>query len=176
MDPRPWTARDGTVLTLRPVHPGDRAIAREALGRLSPRTRYLRFFLRSWKPSEERLARALDPDPAHEFAILATAPGRARETAVAAASLFVDARGDEAEFGLLVADDWQRKGIGEELLRVLVAEAKRRRVKRLHGEILAANAPMLKLARRLGFAIETHAGDRRVRTASLRFDARAQPA
>jgi acetyltransferase len=170
---RQWIARDGTPLTLRPLGPKDAGIAREALRKLSPRTRYLRFFVRGWKLSEKRLARALNPDPTLEYALIVTAPGRKGEVGIGAGHFFVTTKGDEAEFALLLVDEWQRKGIGALLLAELVLEARRRKLKRLHGEILAANAGMLKLVRRLGFAVSTHPDDPNIRLASLDIEARA---
>ena len=38
----------------------------------------------------------------------------------------------------------------------LIDAARRRGVKRLYGEILATNRPMLELARKLGFSLERH--------------------
>ena len=176
MAKRHWNSPHGIELTMRPVSPNDIGIAREALRRLSPRTRYLRFFLRSWKLSEARLAKAVNPDPANEFALIVTKSAGVSESAVGAGRFFVTAGGDDAEFALLVADDWQRKGIGERLLKALIDEARRRGLKRLHGEILATNAAMLALARRLGFAVAPHPDDYGIRIATLDLHASAPPA
>jgi len=60
---------------------------------------------------------------------------------------------NEAEFALLVADDWQRRGIGSELLRRLVSVARDEGLDRIYGEILAGNTGMLRVRQRLGFTL-----------------------
>jgi acetyltransferase len=56
-----------------------------------------------------------------------------------------------AEFALVVGDAWQRRGLGRHLLERLIAIARERGVKRLVGQVLAENGPMLELTRKLGF-------------------------
>ncbi|APV51846.1 hypothetical protein BWI17_20520 [Betaproteobacteria bacterium GR16-43] len=164
---RQWQSKDGTWLCVRPLVPADFGIAREALSRLSPGSRYLRFFVRGWRVNDTRLAQVVDPDPEVIHALIVTAQREGKEQAVAAGRFFIGPRGDEAEFALLVADEWQRKGIGKMLLGELVEEARRRGLKRLFGEILANNAGMLAVAAALGFAITTHPEDRKLRLAVL---------
>ena len=164
---RQWQSKDGTQLCVRPLVPSDFTIAREALSRLSPGSRYLRFFVRGWKVNEARLARVVDPDPKVIYALIVTAQRDGVEQAVAAGRFFIGASGDDAEFALLVADDWHRQGIGKMLLRELVDEARRRGLKRLFGEILATNTGMLAVAKGLGFTIATHPEDRKLRLAVL---------
>jgi acetyltransferase len=56
----------------------------------------------------------------------------------------------------VVADAWQGRGIGSRLLGKLVEAARRHGIKRLYGDILAMNRPMLELARKLGFRLSRH--------------------
>lgn len=58
---------------------------------------------------------------------------------------------DEAEFALLVADDWQGAGVGTLLLEHLVAEARANGIRRFSGDVLATNTPMIEVVRDLGF-------------------------
>ena len=167
MAKRPWNSPDGIEFSMRPMSPTDIGIARDVSQKLSARTRYLRFFLSSWRVSEERLAKAVNPDPAREYALIVTTGAGESESAAGAGRFFVTALGDDAEFALLVADEWQRRGIGERLLKALIDEARRRGLKRLHGEILATNRGMLALARRLGFAVAPHPDDHGIRIATL---------
>jgi acetyltransferase len=59
--------------------------------------------------------------------------------------------GTTAEFALTVADDWQGKGIGRQLLERLCQRAREAGYHALYGYILDANREMLELAARLGF-------------------------
>ena len=58
----------------------------------------------------------------------------------------------EAEFALVVGDSHQRQGLGRHLLTRLVEIAKERGVKKLVGQVLRENGPMLALTGSLGFS------------------------
>ncbi len=55
------------------------------------------------------------------------------------------------EFAIAVVDAWQGRGLASQLLQTLMQAARERGFERMEGYILASNARMLKLARRLGF-------------------------
>jgi len=78
------------------------------------------------------------------------------ETLLGVARYVRDRSGDAAEFAIVIADAWQGRGIGRRLLAKLIEAARRRGVKRLYGDILATNRPMLELARKLGFELGRH--------------------
>jgi acetyltransferase len=61
---------------------------------------------------------------------------------------------DEAEFALLVSDQFQRQGLGTELLRRLLQVARSERIRRVVGFISPENQPMLQIARRLAFKLQ----------------------
>jgi acetyltransferase len=62
-------------------------------------------------------------------------------------------RAADAEFAVVVADDWRGRGLGEALMTVLVSEARRSGIKVLAGLTLAGNRAMRALAHKLGFAL-----------------------
>jgi acetyltransferase len=78
------------------------------------------------------------------------------ETLLGVARYVRDQDNQAAEFALVVADSWQGRGIGTRLMAKLIDAARRRGVKRLYGDILATNRPMLELARKLGFELGRH--------------------
>ena len=82
----------------------------------------------------------------------------------------LDDEGDGAEFALLVGDASKRLGLGLRLLDALVAAARARGVRVLHGTTLSTNAAMLGLAHRLGFSTRREIGDSLVTRLSLRLD------
>jgi len=57
-------------------------------------------------------------------------------------------------FALLVADAWQKRGIGRALLRRLVEVARRERMTRVYADILATNVRMQHLCGELGFVLD----------------------
>ena len=59
-----------------------------------------------------------------------------------------------AEFSVVVADRWQGKGIGAELLRRCLAIAREQKIETVRGTVLSENTQMLALGKKLGFTIE----------------------
>ena len=78
-----------------------------------------------------------------------------------------NADGKSCEFALVVADQWQRKGIGTRLMAALIDAARERGLQSVNGEILADNLPMRKLVENLGFSVRRDPTDMTVFLASL---------
>ena len=66
---------------------------------------------------------------------------------------------ESCEFALTIADKWQRKGIGRELMQRLMNIARNRGIEVMGGEVLASNSRMLRLCETLGFRVSHHTGD-----------------
>ena len=109
------TLPEGNEITVRRVDQGDLAAARAMHDRCSDRTLSLRYH-GPVGDAELYLNHLLSPRFGRTLAVQ-TASGRL----VALGHLLWD--GDETEIALLVEDDWQRRGIGSELLHRLVALA-----------------------------------------------------
>ena len=148
-----WTAPDGAVVTIRPIRPADFELEREFVAGLSPVTGYHRL-MSTRTPSFEELRRFTDVDPTREVAFIATTEAGGRERQVGVARYVKDeVRPGEAEFAIVLADAWQRRGLGRALLSALIDEARREHLRRLVGSTLSENEGMLRLARRLGFSV-----------------------
>jgi acetyltransferase len=86
----------------------------------------------------------------------ATADGR-REIA-GIGRLSKDGITPTGEFAVLVADPWQGRGLGTELLRRIVAVARAERLDRVGADISAENERMAGVAEKLGFTVERDPG------------------
>jgi acetyltransferase len=140
--------------TLRPAEPADLEALQDFVAALSVATRVQRFFI-PLRGLPAALATALvQRDPSHRFVVAehAGAP-------IALGQLAIVADGARAEIALVVADGWQRRGVGTGLLACLHSEAKRRGLRELVIETLAGNRGMLALARRAGFELRAHPDD-----------------
>ncbi|GHF77836.1 MULTISPECIES: GNAT family N-acetyltransferase [Streptomyces] len=109
------TLPEGNEITVRRADRGDLAAARAMHDRCSQRTLGLRYH-GPVKDADRYLDHLLSPRFGRTLAVQ-TASGKL----VALGHLLWD--GDETEVALLVEDDWQRRGIGSELLGRLVALA-----------------------------------------------------
>jgi acetyltransferase len=82
-----------------------------------------------------------------------------------AARLIRDSDGDEAEFAIIIADEVKNSGLGRFLMERLFEWAKDHRVRKVVGQVLSDNAPMLAFVRRLGFALRHSAEEEGVMAA-----------
>ncbi len=138
-------------LTLRPVLPQDAPLLGALVNRLSAAARRNRFH-GVVKLSPASLAYMACVDYRNHLAVVISTLVDGIESLVADARYVVQADGLAAEFALMVDDAWQHQGIGTWALRSLQRAAAQAGVRQLHGDVLAANAPMLDLAQRCGYA------------------------
>ena len=147
-----WTAADGTAITIRPISGADLALEQEFVDGLSASTGYQRLMSARHLSSEE-LRRLTDIDRERELALIATTSVQGRERQIGVARYVKESQSGDAEFAIVLSDDWQRRGLGTRLLVSLISAAKSDGVRRLVGSTLSENRGMLALGRRLGFRL-----------------------
>ncbi len=145
---------DGRTVLLRPAGPDDvGAIARLYLD-LSPDSFWRRFHCsRPAPPLVTRFA-SLGAGSACIVAAPRGTPDR-----LAAEARYVPIDAETAELALTVRDDYQGTGLGHLLLDALVQRAGDTGLRRLRGEVLLGNTPMLRLLQRYGCAATAPADD-----------------
>lgn len=134
------------MLELRSLQPADAALVQQFVRDLSPSSRLERFFTPINELSPAQLLRITSGRGLSLAAVVG------HEKIVGLAEYF-RVRRDEVEFAVVVADDWQGQGLGEQLLRALLEHAGRAGVERVGGVTRIGNRPMRALARKLGFDI-----------------------
>jgi acetyltransferase len=155
----PWTGKDGLTLMIRPIRPEDEPLVVRFHEKLSEDTIYLRFFETlklSRRIAHERLIRICHTDYDREMALVADYkdPQSGEHEIVAMGRLSRLSDRDEAEFSLLVGDGFQRRGLGTELLRRLVAIGRDERMRCINAVVLRRNRGMLGVCAKLGFRTE----------------------
>jgi acetyltransferase len=157
------TLRDGTELVIRPIRPDDEPLVsafHKTLSEQSVRMRYMQAMNLDERTAHQRLARICFVDYAREMVLVAERElaGDGREI-VAVGRLSRDRTAEEnAEFSLLVADPWQGRGVGRDLLGRLIEVGQREKLSRIYADVLAANLRMQRLCARLGFTFGDEAG------------------
>ncbi len=145
--------RDGRSVLLRPAHHGDAALLQSFFAELSPRSRLLRFH-GTVKGLSDEAARMLSTQVAsRHVALVALADrpdGLPELCAEARYAVDEELDGNEVEFGIAVADEWQQLGLGRALLTRLAIHARANGLSRLRGSVMAGNWPMLALLQALG--------------------------
>jgi acetyltransferase len=71
--------------------------------------------------------------------------------------------GADAEYAIVVADAWQNRGLGTQLLKLLVQVARDEKLTHLHGMIMSQNIEMQHVAEKLGFKLERDMSEATVR-------------
>jgi acetyltransferase len=116
----------------------------------------------------QMLVRLTQIDYDREMALIAVAADEGgRETEVGVVRYVTNPDGMSCEFAIVVADGWQRRGLGRRLLEHLIEIARARGLASMSGEIHMDNQPMLGLVADLGFALGEVPGDRSVRRVAL---------
>lgn len=144
-------------VSIRPMARRDRELLQEFVRGLSPQSRYQRFQqgLRELPPDLLASLLKVDYRRSMAFAALALNHGTARMIGEARYAPALDHPGT-AEFALVVADAWQRQGLGSSLLAKLLEHAEHSGITRIRGDVLHNNAGMLRLAQRHGFSPRRH--------------------
>jgi len=158
---------DGSTVVVRPIRPDDASLLQVFVRGLSARSRRFRFFVALTELSAAQLNRFVNVDPARGLALIALRR-RQEGTAIVAEARYALTRDDDnAEFAIAVADDFQRRSLGRQLAKRLLAALWRRGVRRLFGEINSDNRAMLGLAMQLGFRLRGSLEDESVIIASM---------
>jgi acetyltransferase len=158
---------DGSDVIVRSIRPDDAPLLQDFVRRLSARSRRFRFFVTLAELSAAQLQRFVNVDPAQGLALVALSDRRGSIDIVAEARYALEREGNNAEFAIAVADDFQRRGLGTQLVRRLAATAWRRGVRRLFGQIMYDNRAMLALAAGLGFRLRDSVEDASLVVASM---------
>ena len=154
-----WKMKDGTDVTIRPMRPEDEPLMVKFHGALSERSVYMRYFHAAklgQRVAHERLTRMCFLDYDRAIALLAdrTVPESGEHEILAVGRMTKLHGTNTAEIALLVRDQYQRRGLGSELLSRLIQIARDERLESLHADMLQENIEMQALVRNLGFTVE----------------------
>jgi acetyltransferase len=147
-----WTLADGSRLKLRHIAPTDAAKEQAFVRGLSPESSYLRFHGTIKDLSKKDLEEFTNPDSRNAVALIVLCSGETGEEEIGVARYVIDPDGANCEFAIVVADKWQKRGIGTRLMNALIKHLQASGVKRISGSVLKRNSAMLKFIKQLGFA------------------------
>ena len=164
-----WQLPDGTDLVIRPIRPEDAEIEQAFIRKLSERAKYFRFMQSISELSPRMLARFTQIDYDREMALIAVVEAGGLETEIGVARYVTNPDGRSCEFAIVVADEWQQRGIAHRLMERLMATARTDSLQTIEGEVLSNNQEMLKLADKLGFIITSAQDDPTVKHVSRRL-------
>lgn len=160
--------RDGTPITIRPIKPEDAELKQRFVRSLSPETKYLRYMSALRELSPSLLAKLTQIDYFREIALIAvTENPDAPPQMLGVCRYATNPDGTSCEFAVVIAEPWQRCGLGTQLMRALIEIARQRGLKSMKGIFLASNDRMLRFVERLNFALSNDPDDPTIRHGML---------
>ena len=144
-------SRTPTQIVYRQMTPDDAQREQDFVRALSASTRMARFFSEIKELSPQLLERFTHVKYPHSSAIIATVCENESETIIGVARYQILEQTTTAEFALVIADRWQRTGLGGRLLAGLIGIAVVAGLRQVIGFVQRDNEAMLRLATALGF-------------------------
>jgi acetyltransferase len=170
----PWKLKNKAPVLIRPIRPEDEPLLvkfHETLSEESVYNRYFSALQLSQRVTHERLTRICFNDYDREIALVAELkPVKKSEKAkiLGVGRLSKQHATNEAEFAILVSDEWHGQGLGTELLRRLIAIGRVEKLTKISGQVLADNHAMHHICRKVGFKV-VHDEDSNLFTASYTY-------
>ncbi|KRA81815.1 hypothetical protein ASD78_00620 [Lysobacter sp. Root667] len=155
------TLSDGTWVLIRPIGRQDAKAEREFIQGLSAQSKRMRFLGQISDPSDDFIERLTDIDYVNDVALAALAQVGGKEKVVGVSRYAADATRERCESAIVVADDWQGKGLGTALMHKLIKIAQERGLRLMESTDFAENTEMRELAADLGFHCRPDPNDAR---------------
>jgi acetyltransferase len=146
-----WKLKDGTEVTLRPIKPEDEPKELEFVRGLSTETSRFRFFQIIKDLPHEALVRFCNIDYDREMAIIAETRIRERIVEIGVSRLIIDPGKKRGEFAVVVADNYQGRGLGTKLVDMLIEFGREKGIDTIYGTVMSENVKMIQLCEKLGF-------------------------
>jgi RimJ/RimL family protein N-acetyltransferase len=143
--------RNGTPVTIRVMRPDDRDRLVAAFAKLDRQSIYVRFFSFRNELPEAALDRIDRIDFVRLLGLVATVGSGDDEVVIGSSTYVADDVADgvrAAEVAFTIEEDYQGQGLGGRLFEAAAAIARRHGIARFTADVLADNAPMLRVFER----------------------------
>jgi acetyltransferase len=159
-----WKLKNKAPVLIRPIRPEDEPLIvrfHETLSEESVYNRYFSALKLSQRIAHERLTRICFNDYDREIALVAElkVPKGEEKKILGVGRLSKQHQPDDAEFAVLINDEWQRQGLGTELLRRMIEIGRNENLRRISGVVLGDNHAMQHVCRKVGFKVSLIEGD-----------------
>ncbi len=154
-----YSTIDGQVVTIRPIRITDSEMEANFVRALSPQSRHFRFFGGIKELSPQQLKKFCEVDGQHSMAFIATVHDQGREIEIGVSRYTSNSEAGTREMAVTVADEWQQKGLGLQMVEQLIDFAKGHGIKRLYSIGLSNNFAMRELAKDLGMTVKRDPDD-----------------
>jgi len=143
------TLRTGEKVHIRPLMVADAALYPNFLADVTREDLRLRFFVVMRELAPAIIDRLVHYDPAVAMAFIAIDEKDGRMLGVV--RLHDDASGENGEFAILMRSWLKGHGLGWLMMKHMIAYAKEKGLRSVHGQVLCENTTMLQMCAELGF-------------------------
>jgi acetyltransferase len=158
----------GSTIFVRPVRPDDEEMFLAFFAHVSTADLRLRFFAPVKEFTHEFIARLTQLDYGRAMALVAIS--EITGEMLGAVRLHADANYDSGEYAILVRSDMKGKGLGWQLMRLIISYATWLGLRTITGQVLQENHVMLSMCAALGFSICSDPGDHGLKVVSLALE------
>jgi len=151
-----WTLKDGSPILIRPIRPEDEPMMVKFHGALSESTVHFRYFgllKLEQRVAHDRLVQMCFNDYDREIAIVAVRnEQKTKEDEIIGVGRLIKVHGvNDAEFAIVLSDQWQGHGLGTHFLKLLLEIGRQEGVEHVIGQMLPDNYGMQRICKKLGF-------------------------
>ena len=151
--------KDGTPVLIRLLCQDDKEELKIGFEKLSTKSKYCRFFVPISSLSNSQLKHLTEIDNKNHLALCAYVVSQDGMFGIGVARYVrVEDEPESAEFALTIIDAYQGRGLGTELLNLLIHSARKNGICKFIGYMLAENSSMLKILKHLGAQIRREDG------------------
>ena len=146
--------RDNRRVVLRPIRPEDEPLWLEMFRNFSKETIMQRFFYIIKDTPHDLRVRYCNIDYDREIAIVAELTENNQRKIAGVVRLVIDPDGRKGEFAVVLADPWQRIGLGSKMVDYIIGIAEDKNLESVYGVVMRENTRMIALVESLGFQVK----------------------
>ena len=145
---------DDHQVLLRPIRPEDEPMELEMINTISDQSLYYRFFGYVPKVTHDFMIRMTHIDYDREMALVAEINDGKKKQMIGVVRIIADAWSESAEFAILIADPWQNKGLGSQMMDYMLEIARDKGIMKIYASVLGINTHMVRMFRERGFELK----------------------
>lgn len=142
------TTKSGLSLFIRPIKITDESLLKDFIYSMSDKSIYMRFLAARAEIPHRELQKLVVIDYTKQMAVLAVLEHEGKEEIIGVARYAVEDDAHRAVLAIAVRDDYQKQGIGSELLDYITYIAKKQGLLGFTGEALGDNRPVIRMLNR----------------------------
>jgi len=162
---RTLTLADGMTCFVRPIRPEDEALFPGFFEHVTQEDLRMRFFAPVKEFSHTFIARLTQLDYARAIAFIAL--DESRREMLGAVRLHADSNYESGEYAILLRSDLKGRGLGWQLMQLMIAYARSEGLQRVEGQVLRENSTMLTMCREQGFTIANDPDEPHIKRVTL---------